>query len=597
MVMSNPREQGLWTPRTQEFTGGFNGREMLDYDINPNEDSDGLSHHSLKTPEDEESVNQSDPKKRRERALRELASQIPHISIKPMEIDDVLGRTPMTDGMQQLLESGMGVDMGLMANGGSLAAGANAGPIRSPTGQISYQSDIGKSSDDHYLSYDDSVPEDAKQWAYGTFDRMMGADRASKEDERTVIEMLKNVFPQIYRNQADGKMPFVSPAFVRNHVEEILAKYGLDMKSEFIRVHKADSMSCRLCGKPLEGIVEQARKSRTCFQCLPPDDPAGATRAKPPREFDMPSLQEAEDNAKRVLDMNDQIDPAFAEFVGKIPYFRASEDDYTSLSDIIKARRKYKGRRYTEDEESDEDERKSKAKHKRKKKQRGSGKNAGGGSREPKSKSKRRAKSTERNLSRSSKTQAFHPNVNSHAMRSLGSGRSDQLPLRLRDPVAYQRKLAAEKFRRQMGSLPRGLSVHADTRGIGGRGTVIGAKLPKTPSMGTNTSRYKFRAGEGAVGDPLGTQDFIKAPKKQTITALDVAQLRAMLKRLEQKLNRLTKAPVELNDNAKVGAQATEERSSDPGADGATRLNEEERAGYRVEDPTILQAAGVLGKR
>ena len=420
----------------------------------------------------------------------------------------------------------------------------------------------------------------------------------SREDELTVMEMCERLLPQVYANEARGEMSFFSPSFIKNHVEEILAKYGIDTRSQFERVNKADdSMSCRLCGKPLEGIVEQARKSRTCFQCLPAGNPAGATRARPPREFDMPSLQEAEDNAKRVLSVDDEIDPAFAEFVGKIPYFRASEDDYTALSDIIKARRKYKGRRYTEDEESDEDERKSKAKHKRKKKRRGRGKKAGGGSREPKSKSKRRAKSTERNLSRSSKTQAFHPNIHSHAMRSLGSGRSDQLPLRLRDPVAYQRKLAAEKFRRQMGSLPRGLSAHADTRGIQGRGTVIGSKLPKTPSMGTNTSRFKFRGGQGAVGDPLGTQDFIKAPKKKTITALDVAQLRAMLKRLEQKLNRLTKAPVELNDNAKVGAQATEERSSDPGADGATRLNEEERAGVRVEDPTILQAAGVLGKR
>ena len=45
--MSNPRESGLWTPRTQEFTGGHNGREMIDYDINPNEDNDGLSHHTL----------------------------------------------------------------------------------------------------------------------------------------------------------------------------------------------------------------------------------------------------------------------------------------------------------------------------------------------------------------------------------------------------------------------------------------------------------------------------------------------------------------------------------------------------------------------
>ena len=521
MVMSNPREQGLWTPRTQEFTGGYNGREMLDYDINPNEDSDGLSHHSLKTPEDEESVNQSDPKKRRERALRELASQIPHISIKPMEIDDVLGRTPMTDGMQQLLESGMGVDMGLMANGGSLAAGANAGPIRSPTGQISYQSDIGK---------EDAMPDDAKQWARGCIGRVRNSTKMSREDAQTVMEMCERLLPQVYASEARGEMSFVSPSFIKNHVEEILAKYGLDTRSQFERVNKADdSMSCRLCGEPLEGVVEQSRKSRTCFQCLPAGNPAGATRATPPREFDMPSfhdgwissqrkfyeqqkrfkelglrpkpkkenrdLQEEEDNAKRAVGIYDKIDPAFAEFVGKFPYFRASEDDYTALSDIIKARRKYKGRRYNEDEESDEDERKSKAKHKRKKKRRGRGKKAGGGSREPKSKSKRRAKSTERNLSRSSKTQAFHPNVHSHAMRSLGSGRSDQLPLRLRDPVAYQRKLAAEKFRRQMGSLPRGLSAHADTRGIQGRGTVIGSKLPKTPSMGTNTSRFKFRRG------------------------------------------------------------------------------------------------------
>jgi len=115
MTMSNPRESGLWTPRTQEFTGGHNGREMIDYDINPNEDNDGLSHHTLQTPEDEESGRQQNPKSRRERALRELTAVIPHISLKPEEIDDVLDRTPQMDGMQQLLESGLGVDMGQMA--------------------------------------------------------------------------------------------------------------------------------------------------------------------------------------------------------------------------------------------------------------------------------------------------------------------------------------------------------------------------------------------------------------------------------------------------------------------------------------------------
>ncbi len=46
MPMANPRrgvnEESI---RIQEHTGGFRPREMLgDYDVNPNEDSDGLSH-------------------------------------------------------------------------------------------------------------------------------------------------------------------------------------------------------------------------------------------------------------------------------------------------------------------------------------------------------------------------------------------------------------------------------------------------------------------------------------------------------------------------------------------------------------------------
>ena len=317
-------------------------------------------------------------------------------------------------------------------------------------------------------------------------------------------------------------------------------------------------------------------------------------RPKPKKENR--DLQEEEDNAKRAVGIYDKIDPAFAEFVGKFPYFRASEDDYTALSDIIKARRKYKGRRYNEDEESDEDERKSKAKHKRKKKRRGRGRKRRWRFTRTQIKIQASCKSTERNLSRSSKTQAFHPNVHSHAMRSLGSGRSDQLPLRLRDQwlisESWRQKNSVAKWVPYLVVFP----AHADTRGIQGRGTVIGSKLPKTPSMGTNTSRFKFRGGQGAVGDPLGTQDFIKAPKK-TITALDVAQLRAMLKRLEQKLNRLTKAPVELNDNAKVGAQATEERSSDlPQMAQRDSMKRSEQV-FVLKTPPILQAAGVLGKR
>lgn len=52
-VSSTPNDIGnLWRPRTQEFTGGFNGREMGNYgdlDVNPNENADGLSHHTRQT--------------------------------------------------------------------------------------------------------------------------------------------------------------------------------------------------------------------------------------------------------------------------------------------------------------------------------------------------------------------------------------------------------------------------------------------------------------------------------------------------------------------------------------------------------------------
>jgi len=235
MVMSNPRDSGLWTPRTQEFTGGYNGREILDYDINPNEDNDGLSHHSLKTPEDEDSVAQLDPKKRRERALRELATYIPHVSLKPVEIDDILGRTPQNDGMQQLLESGLGVDMGQMANGGSLAAGANAGPIRSPTGQISYQSDIGKED-----VWADAYPEDARMWAKGVLERVRAKTGMKIEDELTVMELVEEMLPQVYRLEAQGEVPFLSSGWIKNRVEEILRNYGIDTKSTFHGLHRSE---------------------------------------------------------------------------------------------------------------------------------------------------------------------------------------------------------------------------------------------------------------------------------------------------------------------------------------------------------------------
>jgi len=185
--------------------------------------------------------------------------------------------------------------MGQMANGGSLSAGANAGPIRSPTGQISYQSDIGKAI------------KDGKCSKCGTMVMM-----------------------------PDDPNDFC-----------MLCKYGIKPK------------------KTPKSI-----------------------RFKPFDEVDMNTGGDFGDTSN-------------------IDYFTASEDEYVPLTDIIKGKRKYKGRRYSDDEESDEDEKKSKKKRKRTNKRKGKRKSLGGGSREPKSKSKRRAKSSERNLSRSSKAQAF----------------------------------------------------------------------------------------------------------------------------------------------------------------------------------------------
>ena len=140
MVSANPRDIGnLYRPRTQEFTGGHNPREVLDLQINPNEDDDGLSHNSRNTTEDKESREQRDPKKRRDKALRELAPALQHISIKPETMDDVVTRSPRFDEENKLLESGLGVDLG--ARGLSLAVGANRGPARSDTPYVTYGRD------------------------------------------------------------------------------------------------------------------------------------------------------------------------------------------------------------------------------------------------------------------------------------------------------------------------------------------------------------------------------------------------------------------------------------------------------------------------
>ena len=420
MVMSNPRDPALWTPRTQEFTGGYNPREMLgDYDVNPNEDADGLSHHSRQSPEDYSSTDQRDPKKRRERALQELTPAIPHIKMKPAAIDEEISRQPQREGTSELLESALGVDMGLAGRGISQAVGANVGPIRSPTGQISYQTD------------------------------------------KSVIGV-----------------PF-------------------------------------------------------------------------------------------------------------------------SQTDILqKSKRRYKGRKYEEDEESEEEEKKSKKKRKRLKRRKGKSKKTARGGREPKSQTKRRAASAERNLNRFSKRQAFHPNQKSLPLRNIGSTHAEGIPLRLRDPVAWERKKAYERNRRAQGAMPRGMSHHYDTSASGGRGGTIGGtkgtKLPSSPKMGTNPTsaagRRQERISPGGVGDPLGTSDALPSLAKSGggLASLNRAEVKSLMRKIEQllgKLNRMKKWVPEHGSEAKVGNQAGKDKASAP--HGMTTLDEEKEA-YRMFDDTSL---------
>ena len=136
-VSANPRDVGnLWRPRTQEHTGGFNPREVLDLQINPNEDDDDLAHNSRNTTEDTESREQADPDKRREKAMRELLPGLQHIQIKPEVMSDVIERSPRFEDENKLLESRLGVDLG--ARGLSFSAGAHRGTVRSDTPYVNY---------------------------------------------------------------------------------------------------------------------------------------------------------------------------------------------------------------------------------------------------------------------------------------------------------------------------------------------------------------------------------------------------------------------------------------------------------------------------
>lgn len=289
---------------------------------------------------------------------------------------------------------------------------------------------------------------------------------------------------------------------------------------------------------------------------------------------------------------------------------RTSHD--TAASDLLKARRKYKGRKYEEDEESDEDERKSKAKRRRQKKRRGRKKGfAAKGGRQPKSATKRRASAVARQLDRASPRQSFAPNIRSLPLRTIGSTNPGKIPLRIRDPVAYQRKLANEKMRRLQGALPRAITRHrssadtgiteSGTRGItigdmpSGGSQRMGTKMPSSPRMGTN---MRTGASKDALMSMLAQgSDFMKSEdsisKKKGLTRLELLSLKSKVERMLKLIEKVTKATPELGHNAKIGNQASPDRASAP--TGGTKVNDEEQAAYRFDDTSL--ALGSVGKR
>lgn len=498
MVVSNPRESLFWTPRTQEITHGFNPREVLDHDINPNEDRDGLSHHGRETNEDAQSRDQQDPQKRKERALAELQAKIPHVSIRPTKIDDVLGRSPQMEQEQSMLESGVGLQ--LNRRGVGYSQGMNAGSVRSEGPNVKY-----------------------------------------------------------------GMSNTLVPAMLGKAIKD-----GV----------------CTECGTPT--WMPDSKKS--CIVCQ--------MGIKPIKEDKKIRLNPYDDLGK-IRDSNN-VKVQQKDFDEDWQEKNASKDAFEqSWDDISKARRKYKGRRYSEDEEDAEEERKAKAKSKRKRKRSRKKTKTAVGGRDIKSRTKRKSASDQIQLDRGAKVQAFHPNKYSDAIRRVGSARSEQIPLRLRDPIAWERKKAYERMRRAAGPLPRGLTHHADTRGVGKLGGTIGGikgsstKMPTIPraARGTSTARFK-PTGRGI--DPLGVHDPLLAKAKPNITRSELMNMKRKIESLLAKLNKLTKSNPDLGIEGKVGSAVSGHESSSP--TGATKTNEEEKA-YRFVDMALANEMGLVGKK
>ena len=550
MPMSNPRRNpGEESIRVQEFTGGFRGREMLgDYDVNPNENADGLSHISQYGAGSQETRDQLDPVKRKKKALKEMEGDIPHISIQPEEMAESINSTPMMANESTLLESGMGVDMG-HKNGLGISAGVNAGPVqREGPGMI-----FGRSED---------AFEDA--WSLvkngGDEDLPSREEMVSDIDEQNA-ERMQDTFSEMNDETRNKKQGFMLTDLI-----DLGDTGNTVMGTKAGWVDTDPPLTTDTAPSVAQTIQEQS------------PHPLGGWPEGSFKWFAPTPMGEDHEFSEDFQDKLASTDPVF-------------------VSDIVKAKRKKKGRKYEEDEESEEEEKKAKKKGKRERRRKMKrGKKEA--SRQPESKSKRRAAAAEQNLTRHTKRQAFAP-------RRMFSGnpRAKDMPLRLRDPVAYQRKLAAEKFRREMGSLPTGQSAHADTRGItgervqtigmGGKGT----KLPSQPSSSKGTSFKKPKTADrdaALLHDPLGGDALkMEIEKRLQSRATDISgftrtelqSLKRDLKKLLEAVQKLTKSTPELGAEAKRGNQASEEKASAP--TGPT----ENLKGWRFDDTSLMPVA------
>ena len=590
MPSANPRGLDQWTPRVQEFMGGHRPREMVgDYDVNPNENSDGLSHHSQQGTSTEEFRTQIDPKKRREKALKDMNGEIPHISVKPEEIEETLSRSPMTDEEGTLNESAMGVDMGHASDGIGISAGAHTGPVRREGPGLLF----GRSKEEAF--------EDV--WS------LMKDD----EDDLTASQIQQQEYDDYTEDKMGGGIgrPHYLQAFddVTQQIEPISwAGMGIDRLRDRAK-SRSKGTPPTLTDTGFEEVEEQIRQNlghddrglidlqdAAWFMPNPEkhsefkDLIAHSKEGAPPVKHYVPPHGEGTFTAKEG-DMEEWQDK------------NASEEGPTFISDILKAKkRKKRGRKYEEDEESDEDERTSKKKRKReKKREMKRGKNRRG-SRDIKGMTARRAAAAEQNVDRGTKRQAF-----SQRRMMGGNPRSKDVPLRIRDPVAYQRKLANERMARQQGALPRDMTHHRDTRGIKGKVQTIGmdgkgTKLPSQPSSskGTKFKKPKSAEREGSlIHDPLGGDPLkmllAKAATMESrarsskISQAELHSIKRELKKLITAVERLSKSGPELGEEAKRGNQASEEKNSAP-TGGTKNLK-----GWEFDDTSLMLVAGAAG--